>query len=89
MNDMDALERTFQRIRELPAEERERCQLVLDDMLAIAESAPEDAHDLDDPEYRAYVEQALEEAEQDRLAGRTMTADELRARLGLLSRQDG
>lgn len=75
MNETDALERAFQRIRELPPEERERYRLVLDEMLGEAE---DDVHDLDDPEYRAYVEQALEEAEQDRLAGRTYTLAEIR-----------
>jgi hypothetical protein len=52
MNEMDALERTFEQVRKLPAEDRERVRLVLDEMLAQAESA----RDLDDPEYRSYVE---------------------------------
>lgn len=68
MNEADALERTFEQVRKLPPEARERVRLVLDEMLAEAEA--DCGRDLDDPEYRAYVEQALEEAEEDYKAGR-------------------
>ena len=72
MNDLDALERAFAQVRKLPADARERVRLVLDEMLADAASE----RDLEDPEYRAYVEQALEEAEEDYKAGRYAPLDE-------------
>ena len=60
----------FEQVRRLPPEVRERVRLALADMLAEAEA------DLDDPEYRAYVEQALEEAEADYRAARYSSLDE-------------
>lgn len=75
------LETLFDEVRALDEERQDTIAELLEEQLAQAKSDAEHEAALKDPEYRAYVENALEEAEQDRLAGRVHSAEEVFDRL--------
>ncbi len=79
--DTPELEIVFTEIRSLAPEQQQLMASTLAEMLEQMRAAPVTEDDLQDPEYRAYVEAALDAAEEDRLEGRVSSLAVVAARL--------
>jgi hypothetical protein len=73
----NALERLFDQIRALDESCQAHIAEVLTDQVKQARQKAEHEGDMQDPEYRAYVENALREGEADYQAGQMHSADDV------------
>ena len=71
------LEALFDQVRALDESQQAWIAERLEEQLAQAKGDAGHEVALQDPDYRAYIENALEEAEQDRIAGRVHSAEEV------------
>jgi len=78
---IEALENCIERMKQLPEADQARLAEVVDGLLSELSAGVSLADDLQDPAYRAYVEDALERAEASIAAGRTATLGEVREKL--------
>lgn len=74
------LEKSLEKTKKLTEADQLRLAELIDDFVTQTEATAQFEADLQDPEYRSYIQKNLAEGEADIAAGRLHTADEILAR---------